>query len=113
MYSYPNGINNSNGNSNRFGLNVCCNSTGLATLSIINAVVADCWNGIDTIVTLTCTGGADSIYSNGSRMMLDVVIIQMQAEVFMVFGLLWQSLEVKVRQVGLLTWNYTQNHQPL
>jgi hypothetical protein len=71
MYCFPTGINNSNGNSNSVNLNVCCNTTGFATSSIINAVVADGWNGINTIVTLACSGGANSGYSNGSRMILD------------------------------------------
>jgi hypothetical protein len=71
MYCIPTGINNANGQTNSVNLNVCCNTTGFATSAIINAVVADGFNGIDTIVTLACSGGANSGYSNGSRMILD------------------------------------------
>jgi hypothetical protein len=71
MYCFPTSINNANGQTNSVNLNVVCNTTGVATSTIINAVVADGWNGIDTIITLGCTGAANSGFTMGSRMILD------------------------------------------
>ncbi len=52
MYCHPNGINNSNGNSNSVNMRVACNTTGLATFDFLNVEVPDGWNGIDTKVNL-------------------------------------------------------------
>jgi hypothetical protein len=71
LYCYPTGIYNSNGNSNSVDINVCCNTNPFTTSTIINAVAADGWNGINTIITLACTGWANSGYANGSRIVLD------------------------------------------
>ena len=72
FYCYPNSINNSNGNSNYFNLNAACNTTNTPALSsFISVQVPDGWNGINKIVTLACTGSANSGTANSSRMILD------------------------------------------
>ena len=71
MYCYPNGIYNSNGNSNSVNLRVACNTNPFTTSDFITVAVPDGWNGIDTIVTILAQSGANAGYSNGSRMILD------------------------------------------
>lgn len=71
LYCYPSSINNQNGANRQININAVCNTTGTARSPIINCIVADGWNGINTIVTLACSGGANSGYSNGSRIILD------------------------------------------
>ena len=71
-YCYPNSINNTNGaNRNVNLLNVLCYTTGLAKSTVLNCVVADGYNGIDTIITLACGSGANSGVNNSSRIVLD------------------------------------------
>jgi hypothetical protein len=71
MYCYPNGIINSNRNSNTVNMRVACNTTGFATSDFLTVQVPDGWNGIDTIVTLASNSGANSGYFNASRIILD------------------------------------------
>jgi len=71
LYCYPTGINNANGQTNSVNMNVVCNTTTLGKGTFLNAVVADGFNGIDTIITLASTSGANSGYYNASRMILD------------------------------------------
>ena len=67
LYCYPNYIGNTNGANYGVNLNVVCNTTGLGISPIINAVVADGFNAINTIITLACSGSANDRYYNGSR----------------------------------------------
>ena len=71
MYCYPNGISNSNGNSNSVNMRVACNTNPLATSDFLTVAVPDGWNAINTVVTLACSGGAYSGYNNASRIILD------------------------------------------
>ena len=65
-------LSNSNGNSNSFSLNAACNTSVTPALSpFITVGVPDGWNAINTVVTLACSGGANSGYANGSRIILD------------------------------------------
>jgi hypothetical protein len=59
MYCYPNGIIDSNGNSNTVNMRVACNTTGFATSDFFTVQVPDGWNGIDTIVSLASNSGAN------------------------------------------------------
>jgi hypothetical protein len=52
-------------------MRVACNTTGLATSDFLNVEVPDGWNGIDTKVTIACSGGANSGYNFSSRIILD------------------------------------------
>ena len=71
FYPDPFYINNTNGANYSVNLNVACKTTGLATAPFITATVADGFNGIDTITTITAQSGANSGYLNGSGMILD------------------------------------------
>ena len=54
-------------------LNVGCytSATQPATAPFISCTVADGWNGIDCITTITAQSGANNLYNNASRMILD------------------------------------------
>ena len=71
FYPNPQYINNTNGANLTMNLNVGCYTTGFATAPFISCTVADGWNGIDTITTITAQSGANSGYNNASRMILD------------------------------------------
>ena len=72
LYCYPNYISNFNGTNASVNLNVVCNTTATpAKSTFLNATVADGWNGIDTIITLSCGSGANSGWYNASRIILD------------------------------------------
>jgi hypothetical protein len=66
---YPNAqnIKNFNGVNYTINLNVACYTTGFATAPFISCTVADGWNGINTITTITTQSGAYSGYNNSSR----------------------------------------------
>ena len=73
FYPNPQNINNTNGANLTMNLNVGCYTSGTqpATAPFISCTVADGWNGIDTITTITANSGANSGYNNASRMILD------------------------------------------
>ena len=71
FYPNPQYINNTNGANYTVNLNVGCYTSGFATAPFISCTVADGWNGIDTITTITAQSGANSGYLNGSRIILD------------------------------------------
>jgi hypothetical protein len=71
FYPNPQYINNTNGANYTVNLNVGCYTTGFATAPFITCTVANGWIGIDTITTITAQSGANSGYSNGSRIILD------------------------------------------
>ena len=71
FYPNPQNINNTNGANLTMNLNVGCYTSGFATAPFISCTVADGWNGIDTITTITAQSGANSGFNNSSRMILD------------------------------------------
>jgi hypothetical protein len=72
FYPDPFNINNTNGANYNMNLNVAANTTYTPTTStFLQAPVADGWNGIDTIITLACSGRANNNYHNESRIILD------------------------------------------
>ena len=52
-------------------LNICCNPNGVAKSSFLKAVVANGWNGIDTIVSLQASGAANSGHNHSCKIVLD------------------------------------------
>jgi hypothetical protein len=72
---YPNQqyINNQNGAYHSVNFSVGCYTTGTqpATSTFLNCSVADGWNAIDTITTLSCGSRANDGFFNESRMVLD------------------------------------------
>jgi len=68
-----NGLNNTTSMSNLPCINLCAGAytTGNAVEPYLTVYCADSFNGFDTIVVVSCIGGANSGFSLGSRMILD------------------------------------------
>lgn len=63
--------NNIDSNYKQVNLNICANPNGVAKSSFLKAVIADGWNGTDTIVYLQASGGANSGHNHSCRIVVD------------------------------------------